>query len=285
MIGKRILVTGASGMLGQEVVRVFSEAGAEVLAFTREQFDVADPIASGKIIAGDFGSLDWVINCAAYTAVDRAEEEVDLAFSVNALGPSYLGRACAIANIPLVHYSTDYVFKGDAQVPYVESDPVDPVGVYGRSKREGEEAILASGASAHILRTSWLFGPAGPSFARTMFNRRDQDLRIVNDQTGTPTYAPYLAAATLKLIQAQAEPGIYHAAGSEVMTWYEFAERIQSNLPEAIGKRTPITTAEYPTPAKRPAYSALNSEKLNSLIGSMPSLDHALTDFIAKLEV
>ena len=268
-------------MLGQEIVPVVSERGHDVIACSRQEFDLADPVSSGRIMAGEFGDLDIVINCAAYTAVDKAESEPDEAFSINALGAGFLAKACAMTGTRLLHFSTDYVFGGDGTTPYREDDPVNPIGVYGKSKREGEEAVLASGANAWVVRTSWIIGPHGKNFLNTMVGRKDDDLGIVNDQTGTPTYAPFLAETAIALVEKNPPPDIFHAAGPEVMTWFELARRIQERIPEPKGKRRPISTSEYPTPAKRPVYSALDSSKLHGLTGPMPPLEKALDHYFS----
>ena len=278
----KVLITGASGMLGTEITSLAHHRNHEVTALPRSDFDLSDPVCSGRIVAGEFGDLDIVINCAAYTAVDKAEEEPDLAYAANGLGVGYLARACAMSGAKLLHFSTDYVFDGDARTPYTEDDPVCPIGVYGNSKLQGEEAIHDSGAQAWILRTSWVIGPHGKNFLRTMANRRDDDLGIVNDQTGTPTYAPFLAEKALDLIERNPPPDLFHAAGPEVMTWYELARQIHERMPSAKGSRRPITTAEYPTPARRPVYSALDSTKLSACLGPMPPLSRALDHYFAQ---
>lgn len=277
-----LLITGSTGMLGTEITSLAHQRNHRVTALPRPDFDLADPVSSGRIIAGEFGDLDAVINCAAYTAVDRAEEEPDLAYAANALGVGYLARACAMAGAKLLHFSTDYVFDGDATIPYTEDDPVRPVGVYGNSKLQGEEAVHDSGAQAWILRTSWVIGPHGKNFLRTMVNRKDDELGIVNDQTGTPTYAPFLAEKALDLIESNPPPDLFHAAGPELMTWYELARQIQERMPDAKGSRRPITTAEYPTPARRPVYSALDSTRLSACLGPMPPLSRALDHYFAQ---
>lgn len=272
-------MTGAGGMLGQEIVSDAQHRGHQVTALGHPEFDIADPVSSGKIMAGDFGEIDLIINCAAFTAVDKAESEPDAAFMTNGLGVGYLAQACAMSGVKLMHFSTDYVFGGDGTKPYTEEDAVNPIGAYGQSKRQGEEAVLSSGAYAWILRTSWLIGPHGKNFLNTMVARKDDDLAIVSDQTGTPTYAPFLAEAAIVLAESSPPPGIFHAAGSEVMTWYDLSMRIHERLPEPKGTRRAISTSEYLTPAKRPAYSALDSSKFSAITGQMPSLARALDHY------
>jgi dTDP-4-dehydrorhamnose reductase len=227
----------------------------------------------------------WVINCAAYTAVDRAESEASIADAVNAVGPRHISEEAARREIAVVHFSTDYVFPGTATVPYREEDLVAPVNTYGESKLRGERAVLASGAHALILRTQWLFGRAGRSFPRTMLERASAGLptRVVSDQVGRPTYTRDLASATWRLIEQRAA-GIVHATnGGAATTWYAVAREVFAR----VGAPTLVsacTTDEYPTPARRPGYSVLCTERLESLLpGPLPDWRDALGRFLDEM--
>jgi dTDP-4-dehydrorhamnose reductase len=221
---------------------------------------------------------DVVINAAAYTAVDRAEHEIDAAFRINAEAPTVLARACADTGALLVHYSTDYVFDGNATRPYREDDPPAPLGVYGASKRAGEDAIRASGARHAILRTAWVYAAHGQNFLRTMLRlagERDV-LRVVADQIGTPTPAAWIAEATAQLLrQGVPASGTWHLVAAGTTSWHGFAQAIMDEA-QALGllarvpQVLPITTAEYPTPARRPAYSVLDTTRLQREFGIVP---------------
>ncbi len=281
----RVFVTGASGMLGAAVVEELKSRGHEPIPVTREEFDISDPMAVARLIAAEFGALNAVINCAAYTAVDRAESEEREATEVNGIGPSYLGRACSALSMPLIHISTDFVFDGNSDVPYQEEDPTNPLSVYGRSKLEGERA-LAGNPAARIVRTAWLYGPKGKCFPRTMVEayRAGKSLRVVADQRGNPTYVPDLARTLIDVLEANVPPGIYHAVGPETTTWHDFAIRAIRAATGEDAEITPVTTAEYPTPAVRPKNSALADTKLGLWkIGPMRPLDEALADWASKL--
>jgi dTDP-4-dehydrorhamnose reductase len=289
----RVLVVGAAGMLGTDVVAEFTAGEHEVQAVDMADLDITDPQSVAAIPEGRFGKLDWCINCAAYTAVDRAEVEVDAATMVNALGPGFLARACAMANVRMIHISTDFVFDGKASEPYTEEQPANPLGVYARSKREGEEAVLASGANALIVRTAWLYGPNGNCFPKTMVNawKTGKNLRVVADQIGTPTYTLDLAKTLVQLAEKDPVPAIYHAAGPDVMSWHEFAKVTLETYKHLNGLEQPIEiepirTEDWPTPATRPKYSALSTGRLQSLgIGPMRPTAEALGDFCRRLSI
>jgi len=272
-----ILITGASGQLGNALV---NQCTAEKLAFTavsRPAFDLEKPETIEACFTQAKPSI--VINAAAYTAVDAAESNPEAARAGNHTGPLRLAELCARSKIPFIHVSTDYVFDGTKGAPYVETDRTNPTGVYGATKRDGEEAILATQAQAIILRTAWVYAAHGKNFARTMLNaaRRTSTLRVVADQRGTPTAAPDLAGAILAIVAALQQKGwdadykgIYHATGSGETTWHGFAEAIfDAAVPLGLNRPvvTPITTADWPTPAKRPADSRLDCEKLARVFG------------------
>jgi dTDP-4-dehydrorhamnose reductase len=268
----RILLIGRDGQLARSLAAATKPDGLELAAIERPEIDLAKP----ETIAPVFNRLapDLVINAAAYTAVDRAEAEPELAHAVNAEGPGLVAAACARSGIPLIHISTDYVFDGTKSGPYFENDAVAPLGVYGRSKLEGERRVAGECARHVILRTAWLVSPYGHNFVKTMLRLAASrtDIGVVDDQTGNPTYAPHLAAGILAIAQryrvrgANAVPwGIYHAAGSGEATWCGLAREIfqrSTDLGGVNAKVRPITTAEYPTPARRPPNSRLDCSKL-----------------------
>jgi dTDP-4-dehydrorhamnose reductase len=274
MSDRPILITGASGQLGMALA---AQATGAYRAVGRPAFDFDHP----ETIAACFNdAAPWlVINAAAWTAVDSAEQNSDAAFRANRDGPGILARLCRDAGIPLIHVSTDYVFDGDKGAPYLESDPVAPLGVYGASKEAGERAVLEAGGPAMVLRTAWVFSARGKNFARTMINasRKTNALRVVGDQRGTPTAAEDLAAAILA-IAAQIHDGgwqpgyqgVFHATNSGDTTWHGFAEAIfdvASPLGETRPVVTAITTADWPTPVRRPADSRLDGTKLAQVFG------------------
>lgn len=253
----RLLVFGRSGQVARELQHLAPDA----LYLDRQAADLSDPAACAALIAD--ADCNMVINAAAYTAVDRAESEPELAHAVNAAAPTAMAAACVRRAIPFLHLSTDYVFAGEGQRPWREGDPTGPLGVYGASKLAGEQGIAAQGGQWAVLRTSWVFSAHGNNFVRTMLRlggERDE-LRVVADQHGGPTPARDVAAACLTMAQAMlARPdvgGIYHLSGTPDTTWADFAREImaQSGLNCRISD---IATADYPTPARRPANSRLD---------------------------
>lgn len=273
----RILLLGANGQVGHELRRSLAALG-DVIAATRdgtladgtraEIADLSDPASLPPLVARV--APDLVINAGAYTAVDRAEQERDLAFRINAEAPAALARACADRGIPLVHYSTDYVFDGNATRPYREDDPTAPLGAYGASKLAGEEAIRESGAAHRIFRLCWVYAPRGKNFLLTMLRlagERDV-LRVVADQFGSPTPAHRIADATAAAIaRGPDRSGTWHLAAGGSTSWHGFASAIvEGAAARGLIPRAPrvdaITTADYPTPARRPAYSVLDTRAL-----------------------
>ena len=267
-----ILVTGGAGQLATAL-----SVAASVHRVGRPDFDFDRP----ETIAACFGATNpsLVVNAAAYTAVDAAESDADAAYRDNRDGPAELARLCAGAGVPLIHVSTDYVFDGTKTSAYVETDPTGPQGVYGTSKLAGEQAVLASGAHAIILRTAWVYGPIGKNFLLTMLNlgkTRDK-LTVVADQHGCPTAADDLAAAILAIAARIARDGwddryggVYHAAGTGETSWCDFARAIFQEAQRHGGKVPvvePIPTSAYPTPAKRPANSRLDCGRLEAVFG------------------
>ena len=274
------LITGANGQVGRELV-VRSRPG-EAVAMDRENLDIADPVAVAAVIAQHRPSA--VINAAAYTAVDKAEADADAAFAANRDGPSALAQACAAAGIPLFHLSTDYVFDGCQVEPYTEQSLTHPLGVYGQSKWEGEEAIRRHLSRHLILRVSWVFGAYGNNFVRTMLRvgRERDELQVVADQRGAPTHAGAIAEALLELVRrlpADLPWGTYHYTGAPATTWHGFAltifeEALSLGLLERMPVVHAITTVEYPTPARRPANSELGSAALQTLgLSAAPWVD------------
>ena len=274
-----ILVLGAGGMLGKDVLRAF---GDKATGLARAACDIADPTHIAKLGMGEFGRPNWIINCAAYTKVDLAEEEKQAAYDANALGPSYLSSAAADLSARVIHISTDFVFDGSKTSPYAESDDTSPLNEYGRTKLAGEQNI----APAIVLRTSWLFGAEGPCFPKTMIRVASggKPLRVVADQIGCPTYTEDLAQTIVRVIEANLPDGIYHATGHESMSWFDFAKRAVSAAGILEADISPIQTEDWPTPAARPKYSVLSNEKLIAAgIPKMPNLDSALRRFTDRL--
>jgi dTDP-4-dehydrorhamnose reductase len=269
----RIAVTGGPGQLVLSMAERGPLAGHKVIAVGPPELDLA--VSDDAAVHAALGAVrpDVIVNAAAHTAVDKAESESDLAFAINAGGAGAVARAAARLGVPLVHVSTDYVFSGDKAEPYVESDPTGPTGVYGASKLAGEQEVLSSGADAAILRTAWVYSPFGANFIKTMLRLAEtrDDISVVDDQRGNPTSALDLADAVIAVAQHLVEGGdathrgVFHATGDGDGTWADFAEAVfaasaANGGPSARVKR--ITTADYPTPAKRPTNSRLDCTAL-----------------------
>ena len=272
----RVLVFGGDGQLGQEFRRLGGRDGHQVIALTKNQADITQPAVAAAAIR-DAGA-DAVVNAAAFTAVDRAESEPELAYSVNRDGARHVAAACANQALPMVHISTDYVFDGGKQGAYVPDDPVAPMGVYGASKEAGEQAVREAHDGHVILRTSWVFGVSGSNFVKTMLRlgAEREELAVVGDQTGCPTPARDLAAAILDMLPVleKERRGTYHYCGAGRTSWYDFAKEI-FDLREGITGAPPprlraIATAEYPTPAARPANSELDCSDFAAAFGFAP---------------
>lgn len=269
-------------MLGTELLEEGLRRGLSVIGVDRSQFDIADPDHPGwrdEALAG----ANVVINAAAYTAVDRAESEPVEADRVNHLGAGRVARWARSLGARTIQVSTDYAFPGDTEGSYREEDPTEPRSVYGRTKRDGERAVLSADPNAIVARTSWLFGPAGACFPKTMARlwREGKTLRVVSDQVGRPTYAPELARAIFDLIRDEAPPGIVHLVGGETMSWFTFARLSLETLAEVTGEDRPIViepilTSDYPTPAERPKRSVLESTK-------RPLLERPLRDCLIEM--
>ena len=274
-----MLITGANGQLGRELVRQGRALNIALHAFKRQELDITQPNQVNTIVAKASPSL--VVNAAGYTNVDKAEAEADLAFEVNKIAPAYLARCCADRNIALLHISSDYVFDGIKGKPYHETDPIAPLGIYGQSKAQGEVAIRSVLKNHIILRTSWLYGVYRHNFVKTMLGLGTQKktIPVVADQFGSPTSAADLAAAVLTIaakIGSAADPdwGTYHYCGNGVTSWHGFAKEVlqlaSSYVPLQTKHIEAITTAEYPTPAKRPPYSALDCSRIKKVFGITP---------------
>jgi dTDP-4-dehydrorhamnose reductase len=297
-----ILVTGSTGQVGRELLRTLGPLGA-VVAPTHAEMDLSDPDSLRKQIR--LVRPRWIVNPAAYTAVDKAESEPELAYAINAEGVGAIGEEARAIGAGVIHFSTDYVFRGTGDAPYVETDATDPISVYGASKLAGEKLLAGTGAAHCIFRTSWVYGACGKNFLLTILNaaREREQLRVVADQHGAPTWSRDLARMTARVIESveawtsgrqlqetQSEwSGIYHAAGAGQTTWYGFAEEAirleRERKPGAkLAKVDPITTAEYLTPAKRPANSRLNCEKLEAKFGwRMMDWRESLREVMAEL--
>jgi len=267
----KLLITGSRGQLGTELVRQAAEH--DVIAVDCDRLDITDAASVTAFVTEMHPDL--IINAAAYTAVDKAEEDVEAAFAVNRDGPAHLARACAAWNIPMVHVSTDYVFDGSKQGAWVEDDPIAPLGVYGQSKAAGEDAVREHCPHHLILRTSWVFSAHGHNFVKTMLRlaaEREQ-LGIVADQFGKPTSAAELARVILALLPSMSGYwGTYHLAQPEVTSWHGFAEAIfaearSQGMKLKVSKVRPLATEDYPTPARRPANSELDCTKIESIFG------------------
>lgn len=295
----KILLFGANGQVGHELRRSLAPLG-DVVATTRSgrledgsaceiaDFDVPDALpALIERIAPDI-----VVNAAAYTAVDRAEDEADAAFRANAQAPRVIAETCAARAALLVHYSTDYVFDGSGTRPYREDDPTAPLGIYGASKLAGEDAIRASGARHMIFRTAWVYAAHGRNFLRTMLRlaaERDE-LRVVADQVGSPTSAPMIADVTATLLQRPSQTGLWHLTSTGSTSWHGFAEAIveRARTMELLAKRpavVPIRTADFPTRAARPAYSCLDTSRLAEDFGcvELASWQHGLEKVLTEI--
>lgn len=277
----RVLVTGAGGMLARDLVAELERRGDEVLALSRADLDVTDEAAVRERIEG--ARPDVVVQCAAYTAVDRAEEEEELATRVNALGTRNVARACDRIDALLVYPSTDYVFAGDATVPYRPADAPAPVNAYGRSKLAGEEAAREAGR-ALVVRTSWLYGAGGANFVDTIgrLARERGAVDVVADQIGRPTWTGSLAAVVRELIASGAE-GILHATdGGRPVSWHGFAERIAAWCAPGTEVR-PVASSAFPRPARRPAYSVLDCSATEAVVGHLlPEWGEVLDRYLAE---
>ena len=299
----RILVTGVTGQVGRDLASTLSPLG-EVVAMDRSRLDLTSSDSIREAVRAV--APDVIFNPAAYTAVDRAESEPDAAMQVNGIAPGVLAEEALRVGARLVHYSTDYVFDGDKATPYTEEDATGPLGVYGRTKLAGERAVAASGCRHLILRTSWVYSLHGRNFLTTMHRlaRERDELRVVDDQHGAPTSSREIAQASARLLQAWTAgkatrrdmDGTYHLSCAGSTTWCGFARAIVARLdavaaalgappPERRPKVTAIATADFPTPARRPANSVLDNSKLREAFGvALPAWESALDALVRQRE-
>ena len=287
----KVLLTGSNGQLGQCIKTIFP-SNYELIETDKQQLDITDSFAIEKII--NKYKPDAIINSAAYTAVDKAEEEQDLANKINVLGSQNLAVIANKYNIKLIHVSTDYVFDGKKNIPYNEDDITNPINVYGRTKRDGEILVLDNNPSSIIIRTSWVFSEYGHNFVKTMLklSKTRTELSVIDDQKGNPTYAGDIALTIFNMLENNCPGGIYHYCGDETVSWYEFAKRIfdikkRSNpsTKHANIKIIPILTKDYPTRALRPMYSVLSMEKIKSLGIKSSNWNEALMHVIPKINL
>lgn len=277
----RVIITGAAGMLGQQMIKEYTKRKAVVYPLSRGELDITNYYAVKAALIDIRPHL--TVNCAAYTNVDKAEKNKDEAMMVNGLGPRLLARACRRYNSVLLHISTDYIFNGRYSRPYLVSDIPNPINMYGISKLAGEQGVREAGLRNYIVRTSWLFGPSGRNFIKTILNlaQEKNTLEVVDDQRGCPTYTPDLARAAADLV-CTGVYGTYHITNSGTTTWYGLACKTL----KAAGLRTkiePCRTEDFPRPARRPANSALDPFPLPKLLGyTLPTWEASLAHYIKE---
>lgn len=271
----KVLITGCRGQLGTALQKAYEDQTLLLTDF--EALDITDSKAVREYALRE--RPDLIINAAAYTQVDKAEQEPGLAYAINAKGPENLARTAAELNVPIVHISTDYVFDGSLGRPYHEDDSPNPVSVYGKTKLEGELAVAAAAPKHFIVRTAWLYSLTGQNFPKTMIglSRKNSEVRVVNDQTGSPTYAPHLSRALKKLVETKSY-GLRHLAGSGAATWFELTRELYLEM-GITAKVMPVTTDQFPRPAKRPAYSPLVT--CRQPVIELPSWREGLREFCA----
>lgn len=286
----KVLLTGANGQLGHCFQDVFPSDWSIITA-NRQQLDITDFNAVEAYIANH--RPDAIVNAAAYTAVDRAEDEYELAYKVNVIGAENLAILAKKYHAKLIHISTDYVFDGNKNFPYLETDLTRPINVYGKTKRKGELAILQHESNAIVIRTSWVFSEYGNNFVKTMLKlaATRTELSIINDQLGCPTYAGDIANIIIAMLRNNSQGGIYHFCGDQCVTWFQFATKIFSvaNALNLMANKDlhikPILTADYPTKAQRPLYSVLNIEKIEQLKIKGSDWNKALEHVISKINL
>lgn len=293
---RRILLTGKNGQVGWELHRALTALG-EVFAFGRAELD----LGSADAIRAKVREVEpqIIVNAAAYTAVDRAESEPDVAMKVNGIAPGVLAEEAKRLGALMVHYSTDYIFDGTKDSPYTETDAPNPLSAYGRSKLAGDQAVQATGAPYYLFRTSWVYAARGQNFLRTMLRlgRERTELRIVNDQIGAPTWARFIADTTAQVLgknsreseQAKEKGGLYNLTATGATSWFGFAEAIFAEAKAAspdtkVPKLIPIPTADYPLPAPRPSNSRLDTSKLTATFGlAAPKWEGMLRQCVREL--
>jgi dTDP-4-dehydrorhamnose reductase len=282
------VIIGARGMLGRALRELLAARGQAYVGVDLPEFDLTDRAQVERLLDGPAAArerhYDAVINCAAYTNVDGAEADEAAATRANGEAVRVLAQACASRGIPLVHYSTDYVFAGTATRPYRVDEPHAPLNAYGRSKAVGERAVWDAGGPHLVLRTSWLYAPWANNFVRTIFkaSREREELQVVDDQRGRPTSAEHLARATLALLDKGAR-GTLHVTDGGECTWFDFAREIV-RFAGHRARVVPCTSAQFPRPAKRPAYSVLDLGPTEALLGPLPDWRENLADVMRRLE-
>ncbi len=285
---QNILVTGANGQLGKEFGSIIEQyPNYNFILVSKEQLPVNDRMAVADFLSAN--NIAYCINCAAYTAVDKAETEKDIAFDINGYAVGALAAICKKRETRLFHFSTDYVFNGKSAVPYKENDSTEPVNTYGASKLLGEQEAQKNNPDVIIIRTSWVYSSFGKNFLKTMLRlmHEKESISVVNDQLGCPTYANDLAKAVMEIIchYENPLPGIYNYCNQGIINWYEFALAIKEISGSAC-KVNPISTLQYPTPAKRPHYSVLDTEKISTTFNiEIPSWKHSLETCISKMNL
>jgi dTDP-4-dehydrorhamnose reductase len=280
----KLWITGSKGMLGRDLCVL---AGYDFKIFESDkEVDIADELAVSTFLSKN--NPDFIINCAAYTAVDNAETEVELNYRLNATGPEILGKCSAKANIGIIHISTDYVLSGNAPNPLTEETPINPINAYGKAKAEGEVLLAKANPNHWIIRTAWLYGINGKNFVKAMLSlmRIKEQISVVNDQLGNPTWTYDLALAILKIAKSPKKSGIYHFSNKGIASWHEFAKEIQK---QALEKKLlekaipvlPIASSEWKSPAKRPLWSALDKAKImENFEVQVPSWQSSLSKYL-----
>jgi dTDP-4-dehydrorhamnose reductase len=295
MSRKTVWIIGNKGMLGTELSKLL-EARKIPWVGTDQDVDITDTASLEAFAAGQ-GALGWIVNCAAYTAVDKAEDDAELCRRLNTGGAANIAETARKTGARLIHISTDYVFNGRGERPYREEDPTDPIGVYGLTKRDGESEVLTRHGASYIIRTAWLYGGYGNNFVRTMLRlmREREAVSVVNDQRGSPTWAYDLAVAAETLMAAadggkDVPYGIYHFTDEGNITWFDFAREIHARG-RALGLLTrdcavnPCTSAEFPAKVTRPAYSVLDKTKIKTALKiAVPAWDKSLGEFLKQCE-
>ena len=280
-----ILITGCNGQLGNEIQLLQAQYAQHTWLNTDvNELDITDKAAIERFVEAN--EIDGMVNCAAYTAVDKAESDPQLARKLNADAPAFLAEAVAKRDGWMVQVSTDYVFDGTKHTPYVETDEPCPNSIYGQTKLEGEQAVSKLCPNAMIIRTAWLYSEFGNNFVKTMIRlgREREQLGVIFDQVGTPTYAHDLATAIMTAIDKGIKPGVYHFSNEGVTSWYDFTKSIHRLAGINTCQVSPLHTAEYPTPACRPAYSVLDKTKIKAAYGiEIPHWEESLAKCIAKL--
>ena len=281
----RVAIIGAGGLLGQDLVKVGKARNWDLVLPSRQELDITDEDSIEQFFSD--ARFDWVINCAAYVAVDDAEREQDKAYELNAHGAFLAAKGSLLSNARLLHYSTDYVFNGKKSIPYTEGDETEPLGVYAASKLAGERNVLATNPNSIIARTAWLYGIGRPNFPSKIYAAAldGKPLRLVADRVGSPTYTPDLAKATAQIMEANIAPGIYNVVNSGEASWYDLCKE----MVEYAGIDTslePALNTDYPTPVERPIYSVLSGEKLQHAgIDALPTWQDAVRRFVDELRI